>query len=177
MGKKYTILDRRQMISLGRHSYMGNISERFNATVTVGNFTSIASGVVFYGDCEHPTAMNNQCVSSFPFYEKWNVDYQPCGGRGQITIGSDVWIGEDARVMDGVHISDGCIVGALSVVGKDLPPYAVYVGNRIIKFRFDQVTIDKLLQLKWWDLDDEAIRQMFPLMNDINKFLEVYENS
>jgi virginiamycin A acetyltransferase len=163
------------MVRLGRHSYLGNIQERFNPNVTVGNFTSIAGGVVFYGDgCEHPTAMNRNVVSSFPFKELWNVDYQPCGSRGQITIGSDVWIGEDARIMDGVTIGDGCIVGTFSVVGKDLPPYAVYAGNRIVRFRYDQETINKLLKLKWWDKTDDEIKQMFPVMNDITKFIEAY---
>jgi hypothetical protein len=70
-------------------------------------------------------------------------------------IGNDVWIGDRAFIMAGVRIGDGAVVAAGAVVTKDVPPYAVVGGvpARIIKYRFDQPTVDKLLELKWWRYD------------------------
>ena len=79
--------------------------------------------------------------------------------KGDTIIGNDVWIGENATILPGVHIGDGAIIGANSVVAKDIDPYSIAVGNpcRVVKKRFDDETIEKLLELKWWDWDEERI--------------------
>ncbi len=76
-------------------------------------------------------------------------------------IGNDVWIGYEALVLSGVHIGDGAVIGARAVVTKDVPPYAVAVGNpaRIIKYRFRPQIVQQLLIMKWWDKSDEWISQ------------------
>lgn len=94
----------------------------------------------------------------------------------QVIIGNDVWIGFGATIMGGVKIGNGAIIGSRSVVTKDIPPYAIAVGNpaRVVKYRFDEGTIRKLLAIKWWNWSLEKIADNFPLMNDVEKFLETH---
>ena len=79
-----------------------------------------------------------------------------------ITIGNDVFIGMNVTILDGVTIGDGAVIGAGAVVSKDIPPYAIAVGCPIeIKgYRFDQETIDKLLEMKWWDFDENQLKEV-----------------
>lgn len=78
------------------------------------------------------------------------------------TIGNDVWIGAGAFVLFGVNIGDGAVIGAGAVVTKDVPPYAIVAGSpaRVVKMRFDEETVEALLELKWWDLPIEKIVQL-----------------
>lgn len=73
--------------------------------------------------------------------------------RGDTVIGNDVWIGYDAVIMPGVTIGDGAIIAARSVVVGDVPPYSVYGGNpaRLLRKRFSDAEITRLLDLRWWD--------------------------
>lgn len=88
-------------------------------------------------------------------------------------IGNDVWVGYDALIMPGIIIGDGVIIGARSVVTKDVPPYSIVAGNpaKIIRKRFDDETINKLLTIKWWDWDIKAIMNAYQAIMDcdINK--------
>ena len=76
--------------------------------------------------------------------------------------------------MDGVKISNGAVIGANSLVTKNVPPYAVVMGSpaKIAKFRFAKSKINQLLNLKWWNQDDEWIISKVNLLKDINKFLK-----
>lgn len=98
------------------------------------------------------------------------------GGRQQIIIGNDVWIGAYATILGGVRIGNGAVIGAGAVVAKDVPPYAVVVGNpaRIVRYRFDQDTIDGLQQLRWWNWTPEQIRQRLRDFDDVPLFREKY---
>jgi acetyltransferase-like isoleucine patch superfamily enzyme len=89
-----------------------------------------------------------------------------------ITIGNDVWIGANVIVVDGVHISDGAVVAAGSVVTKDIPPYAIVGGvpAKIIRYRFEEKDIKKLLKLQWWNMDREYLKNNFKKFHDINEF-------
>jgi len=149
-------------LTLGRHSYHGNIHERFEPVVEVGNFTSIASDVTFYGTCQHP-----QTLATFPFTDKGWCDesvYPKSFSRGKITIGSDVWIGEHVLILDGITIGDGAIIGTGSVVTKEVLPYAIVGGNpaKLIRFRFPPKKVEKLLELQWWNKPDEEIKEKLP---------------
>ena len=92
--------------------------------------------------------------------------------KGDIVIGNDVWIGREAKILPGVKIGDGAIVGAYAVVAKDIEPYAVAVVTpaRIVKKRFDDDFIADLLQLRWWDWPIEEITEFLPTLTscDIN---------
>ncbi|WP_299485003.1 CatB-related O-acetyltransferase [uncultured Allomuricauda sp.] len=85
-----------------------------------------------------------------------------------IKIGNDVWIGRDAKIMDGVTVGDGSVIATGSIVTKDVPPYAIVGGvpAKVIKYRFDEETIEKLLKLKWWDFSEEKILQNKNFFNE-----------
>ena len=87
--------------------------------------------------------------------------------KGDTVVGNDVWIGQNVTVMPGVHIGDGAIIGANSVVAKDIPPYSIAVGNpcRVIKKRFDDEMTELLLKFKWWDKSIEEIDALIPLLS------------
>ncbi len=79
--------------------------------------------------------------------------------KGDTVIGNDVWIGYDSLIMPGVKIGDGAIIASRSVVVSDVAPYAVVGGNpaRLIRMRFPEQTVEKLLAVKWWDWDADKI--------------------
>lgn len=85
-------------------------------------------------------------------------------------IGNDVWIGQNATILPGVHIGDGAIIGLNSVVSKDVEPYTVVAGNpaRFIRKRFDDELIGLLQRLRWWDKSVEEIQNLIPLLTDSN---------
>ena len=87
--------------------------------------------------------------------------------KGDTVIGNDVWIGQNVTVMPGVHIGDGAIIGTNSVVAKDIPPYAIAVGNpcQVIRKRFDDELIELLLKLRWWDKSIEEIESLMPILS------------
>jgi acetyltransferase-like isoleucine patch superfamily enzyme len=100
--------------------------------------------------------------------------------KGDITIGNDVWIGAKSTIMSGVKIGHGAVIGSGSVVAKDIPPYAIVVGNpaKIVKYRFDEQQIEDLLGIAWWDWDESKIKEesMVLWSKDINYFIEKHKN-
>jgi serine acetyltransferase len=101
--------------------------------------------------------------------------------KGDIIIENDVWIGAKATIMSGVRIGNGAIVAAGSVVSKDVPPYAIVAGNpaKVVKYRFSDEQIKKLLSIAWWNWDEQKIKDNAMTMwsNNIDEFIEkFYEN-
>ena len=86
--------------------------------------------------------------------------------KGDTVIGNDVWIGQNAVILPGVHVGDGAIIGANAVLGSDVAPYTVVVGNpaKEIRKRFDAEMISLLLHWKWWDKPIATIKQLIPLL-------------
>ena len=128
----------------------------------IGKFVSIAKGIKFImNGANH--RMNG--ITTYPFnilgsgWEKVTPKLEDLPLKGDTVIGNDVWIGENVTILLGVHIGDGSIIGANSVVGKNIEPYSICVGNpvRVIKKRFDEETINKLLSLQWWNWDEDRI--------------------
>lgn len=169
-------------ITKGRYTYYaGHIHERGAMNnVTIGNFCSIADGVVFDRGWNH----NDKFISTYPFKTQMGaggVDINTC--KGDIVIGNDVWIGEDCLIMSGVTIGDGAVVGARSIITKDVPPYSKVVGHhRVLGKRFNPMQIKALLNIKWWEWNDEKIKENAHLLNsvNINDFIEahsLYDNT
>lgn len=125
----------------------------------IGKFCAIAHGVKFLmNGANH----NMDGVTTYPFhiFEKaWGRIPRSLPSKGDTVIGNDVLIGYEAVIMPGIKIGDGAIIGARSLVTRDVPPYAVVGGNpaRLIKWRFGKSTIKKLLKVKWWDWDVQKI--------------------
>ena len=88
--------------------------------------------------------------------------------KGDTVVGNDVWIGQNAVILPGVHIGDGAIIGANCVVGSDIEPYTIVVGNpvRVLRKRFDDELIGLMLEWKWWDKSIEEIDALIPLLTN-----------
>ena len=165
----------RPNIIVGEYTYYDapENSEDFESHVThhyefigdklvIGKFCAIAKGVEFImNGANH--RMNS--ISTYPFnimgngWEKSTPKLDELPLKCDTIVCNDVWIGQNVTVMPGVHIGNGSIIGAYSVVASDIPPYCVAVGNpcKVIKQRFDDSLVEYLLNLKWWDWDAEKI--------------------
>ena len=99
--------------------------------------------------------------------------------KGDTVIGNDVWIGQNAVILPGVHIGDGAIIGANSVVGSDVEPYTIVAGNpaKVVRKRFDDELIDLLLSFRWWDKSIDEINDLIPILtcSDLTKVKEEIE--
>ena len=134
----------------------------------IGKFCQIAAGVEFMmNDANHQMS----AVTTFPFYtlEGWDMEAPAASDmpyKGDTVIGNDVWIGQNATILPGVHIGDGAIIGASSVVGRDVGPYTIVAGNpaKVIRKRFDDELIDLMERFKWWDKDIEEINALIPIL-------------
>jgi virginiamycin A acetyltransferase len=146
----------------------------------IGKFCSIACGAKFmFTSGNHKMSS----LSTYPFslfFEEWDLDKknvtEAWDNEGDIIIGSDVWIGYEAVIMQGVKIGDGAIIGTRAVVTKDVPPYTIVGGipAKEIKKRYSEETIKKFIQIQWWDWDEIKIKSNLQnIMNgDIDKLME-----
>ena len=137
--------------NIGENVYIGR--NCYLTKVDIGNYCSIANNVSI-GQGEHN--LDNISTSSL-FY---NEAYSELTKKDCI-LGNDVWIGVDSIILRGVTIGNGAVVGANSVVTKDVPPYAIVVGSpaTVIKFRFDENTINQIEKSQWWELDLESAKE------------------
>lgn len=147
-----------QIISKGRESvHNGNFMVKGRGGILeIGSFCAIGEGVKvilanhYY---DYPAI-------EFDFYKKYFGKYPYAMEKRKNVIENDVWIGDNVMIMPEVKVGTGAILGAGAIVTKDVPPYAIVAGNpaRIIKYRFDEETIQELLASKWWEWDDETIK-------------------
>lgn len=159
--------------TLGRGSYTGRSCSFFKTNI--GNFCSISDRCVC-GLAEHDMTY----VSTSPAFCKGknvtNLSYAslPNPVYKVTTIGNDVWIGANVSIRAGVTIGNGAVIGIGSVVTKDVPPYAVVAGvpAKVIRYRFDEETIEKLQALEWWNWDDETLKAHAHAFNDPQVLLE-----
>ncbi|CAO3411688.1 Acetyltransferase [Azospirillum largimobile] len=92
-----------------------------------------------------------------------------------VQVGHDVWIGHSTYIRAGVTIGNGAIIGACSVVTRDVPDYAVVVGNpgRIKRYRFDEKAIERLQRIAWWQYN---IKDLYGCpFHDIDRALDWLE--
>lgn len=151
--------DINDFVSVGNYTYGVINAPYLGGKITIGNYCSIADNVAFLSGGEH--YINH--FSSFPFYGKMLGGPEPAGG-GEIVISDDVWIGYGAIILSGVHIGQGAIIGAGTIVAKDIPPYAIFAGGRIIKYRFTEDIIQKLLKFDYSRLTKEDIEKNIDLL-------------
>ena len=150
----------------------------------IGKFCSVACGAKFLFTSANHT-MKSLSTYPFPiFFEEWGLDGKDISNawdnRGDIVIGNDVWIGYEAVILSGVTIGDGAIIGTRAVVTKDVPPYTIVGGvpAKPIRKRFDDETIKKLEEVRWWNWDDEKIRQSIrAIQNGDIVALELLDNN
>ena len=175
---------------LGYGSYVGPYSK---ISARIGRFTSIASYVTtIVGRHAYQTPFASTC----PMFFSLNPNHSQSGStfateqmfeelkfavpekKLDVEIGNDVWIGERAMLIGGVHIADGAVVLAGAVVTKDVPPYAIVGGvpAKIIRYRYDEETIKFLLTTQWWNNTEEWFKENWRLLTDIDK-LKVYYNN
>ena len=164
--------------SMGRYSYCG-----YGCTLLscdIGRFCSIADGVTA-GAASHP--MNWVSTSSaFYFGQGRSIPADLAGlnyeaPQLRTVIGHDVWIGKNVMIKAGVTVGIGAVIGMGSIVTKDVPPYAVVAGNpaRVIRMRFPETTVQRLLDSHWWDLEPDVLKKYVPLMDRPEEFLDALE--
>lgn len=152
-------------VQLGDYSYFAKNAQVANTTI--GKFCSIGPNFCS-GLGIHPT----DGVSTHPMFYRGDVaEHKP------VTIGNDVFIGANVTVLDGVTIGDGAVIGAGAVVNKDIPPYAIAVGCpiEIKKYRFTAEQIAALQRIQWWNWDEERLKEISLLFNDINAFIKKHD--
>ena len=151
------------------YSYIGSNSILQN--VIIGKFCSIANDV-FIGLGTHPSTLFSTSPLFYRKKNKFKIELVETDLKFEeyrkITIGNDVWIGTRAIIIDGTNIGDGVITAANSVVTKDIPPYAIVAGvpAKIIRFRFSDEKIKKLLDLEWWNWSLEKIKEHQNKLNE-----------
>ncbi|MGJ0308727.1 CatB-related O-acetyltransferase [Aliarcobacter cryaerophilus] len=163
--------------SMNRHSFCG-----YDCDINycnIGSFTSIANGVIIGGGM-HPISWvgtspvfykgRDSVKTKFSEYEREYVK--------KTIIGNDVWIGNNCLIKQGVIVGNGAVVGMGSVVTKDVEPYNIVAGNpaKLIRKRFDDDTIQRLLNSKWWELDDLELLKYAKNIKNPEKFLQEIEN-
>lgn len=144
----------------------------FGDQLIIGKFCAIAAGTKFImGPANHRISS----VTTYPFHVfggVWAENTPPhldqLPRKGDIVVGNDVWIGRESVILSGVHIGDGAIIAARSVVAKDVPAYTVAGGNpvRVLKQRFPEDLVQLLLAWRWWDLPPAELAEAVPLLCD-----------
>ncbi len=169
-------------ISIGRFTYGGAAFKIWGEaeSIDIGSYCSISENVTIFGGGEH----NSDWVTTFPLRIAYGDPLAEKDGhpatKGKTTIGNDVWIGYGATILSGVTIHDGAVVGACSLVTKDVLPYAIVGGNpaKLLRYRFTDEQIQELLKIQWWNWPHGQIIKFMNLLcsNNIDRFIEAARN-
>lgn len=167
---------------LGKYSYIGECS---SLNARIGRFCSIGPNVKIIGG-NHPItylstspvffSTAKQCGKTFVNCEKYSeietITFE--GKKYGAIIGNDVWIGDSVIIKAGISIGNGAVIAMGAVVTKDVPPYAIVGGvpARIIKYRFDEKTIERIDKLCWWNWEESKLLSMTEFVSDIKTVLE-----
>ena len=154
-------------VDVGLYSYGSCFRKTFNAggKVKVGRYCSLANNVS-YISFEHPV----NYISTSPYFfenyytEKYNVHINDMEKYQSLLIGNDVWIGVNVTILSKCHnIGNGAIIGAGSVVTRDVPAYAIVAGNpaKVIRYRFDRDTIEKIEKSQWWEKTPKELMKYY----------------
>lgn len=156
-------------------SYDSRLSDGTTPQITIGKYCSIAANCTFVLS-NHLTDRITTSPSTRSLFHHGKGNPSSFV-RGNITIGSDVWIGANCTILDNVMIGNGAVVAAGAVVTKSVPPYAIVGGNpaKIIKYRFDAPTIARLEKLRIWDKSNAELDALDLWTDDIDGFLRKLE--
>lgn len=149
--------------NISDYTSVGRNSTIINATI--GKFCSISWNVTV-GATKHYT--DRISTHAFPYI----INYGFCDKDDKIIepviVGNDVWIGANAIIMPNIRIGSGSVIGANSVVTKDVPPYSIVVGNpaKVLRFRFNDAKIEEILNLEWWDWDKEELKKNIEIFKE-----------
>ena len=163
---------------IGYQTYIGKYSI-VNDSI-IGKFCSIAMDVkiglydhYMYGVSTHPFV--NDSNFGFAKHNYYGSEIRKLV-RKPVVIGNDVWIGTGVIILRGVTIGDGAVIGAGSIVTKDVPPYAIAVGNpaKVKKYRFSKEQIDKFEKIKWWNWEENKLREYIKDFYDVDEFIEKF---
>jgi virginiamycin A acetyltransferase len=148
-------------ISIGSNTTINGPGTEFYSIhhpIRIGNFCSIARGTAIQEHNHDAECITTYFIKYRIFNEKYGTD---AVSKGPVTIGNDVWIGTQSTILTGVTIGNGAIVAANSVVSKDVPPYAIVGGTpaKVLKYRFSDEIIAKLLEIEWWNWDLDKIKR------------------
>ncbi|NPD14098.1 chloramphenicol acetyltransferase [Xinfangfangia sp. D13-10-4-6] len=166
--------------TFGDYAYAERLSDIANTTV--GKFANIAA-MTRIGPTDHPFA--NAAQHHFLYRSSWYFDdaeddpaFFAARAARRTTLGPDCWIGHGAIIKPEVTVGAGAIVASGAVVTKDVPPFAIVGGNtaKLIRMRFDDTIIERLLALAWWDWDHARLRDVLPDFRALRaeEFLEKY---
>lgn len=162
---------------MGFGSYIGNncniVSTQIGKYSCIGPYVRTTSGVhpTDYVSM-HPAFYSLRGQAGFTYVKKQLFD-ERMDREYHTIIGNDVWIGDSALLMEGVHIGNGAVVAAGAIVTKDVPPYAIVAGvpAKVIKYRFDESIRTELNRVEWWNKDEEWIKKHTEDFVDVNAFL------
>lgn len=180
---KLKIQDKNDFVmgSVGINSYVGSINiyrhDYDDAVVNlqIGNHCSLSNNITAMINMNHDYSnITTSPVGPFGFLQ---LDEYNKNQKGQIIIGHDVWIGLNVTLMSNIQIGTGAIIGTGAVVAKDIPPYAIAVGNpaRVVKYRFEPEQIRKLLKIKWWNWNNEKIeKNKLVFVENVDEFINKF---
>jgi acetyltransferase-like isoleucine patch superfamily enzyme len=160
-------------VDIGDYTYIASGAQIQNTQI--GKFCSLGPNL-FCGYGIHPTKgvstapmfYSTQCQNGMTLSKQDKIqELKP------ILIGNDVFIGMNVSILDGVTIGDGAVIGAGAVVSKDIPPYAIAVGCpiQVISYRFSNEIITKMLAIKWWNWEEEQLKNIEELFFDVDVFV------
>ncbi len=148
-----------EQVKVGKKTYGElNISLGTNPkrTIKIGDYCSIAPDVCFIINPHNYKFFSTWGWQIYEYHERY-YDWEK---KTSIIIEDDVWIGKGATILGGAVLRQGCVIGANSVVSSEIPPYAIYAGGRIIKYRFSEQICKKLLQIDYSKFDDGIIKKL-----------------
>lgn len=170
-------LDELPLGTVGRGTYGGLITHYFrvNGGLSIGRYCSFAADthVLLGGNHRHDWVTTYPFPAQYPNDVAWRIDF--AATRGDVVIGNDVWLGRGATIMSGVTVGDGAVIGAGAIVSRDVPPYALVVGNpgTVARLRFSDAQVARLVDIAWWNWDEPRIFKAMPslLSGDIDAFI------
>lgn len=164
-----SLLKSGENITVGRDTYYnGDIKlvASKNSRISIGSYCAIGSNlkiITLNHDYNYPAIQGKFYKKYFGSLHPGEKNIVPTIQRtkGNVDIGSDVWIGDDVTILSGVKIGNGCCIGTRSVVTKDLPPYSICGGIPCVplKYRYNDKIIEQLQEIKWWEWSDEKIKK------------------